>query len=157
MHERSAKSKPLDAIFYEIDMFRHCAGTLEAKETHRSKSQFHNAEYYLAIEGFLLHLRNLLAFFMSHCSKPTDLGINRTELWAVGRSIEKCEYSDLMKGAREVNIAYETKMGPLYEQISRFLQHCTTFRHTEARAWDVEGIFRDFDPILIEFVKRFGQ
>jgi len=158
MHERSEKNKPIDVVLYEIEMFRHCANTLQAKQQVAANSQPEKAEYYLGIEGFLLHLRNLLAFFMNHCTEPTDLGIHKADLnlWGDGRKANRKQYSGLMKAARAINRDRRTKNGNLYEQISRFLQHCTTFRYTEARSWDVEGIFRDFNPVLVEFELKFA-
>jgi hypothetical protein len=155
MHERSPKNKPIDVVLYEIEMFRHCALSLSNKYSSMWNSQVDRAEYYLGLEGFLLHLRNLLAFFMNHCTEPTDLGINRTQQWARDRAVKPQDYSDLMKAARDINEKFQTDNGSLYVQISRFLQHCTTFRYTSARSWDVEGIFAEFDPVLTDFVERF--
>jgi len=158
MHERSEKNSPLDVILYEIEMFRHCANTLPAKQD-KAMASGDKAEYYLGIEGFLLHLRNLLAFFMSSNLRRTDLGITKPDLnlWGDGGQLQMNQYHDLVDLAQEINKLRKTKNGTLHVQISRFLQHCTTFRYTEARSWDVEGIFSDFNPLLIEFEKRFGK
>ena len=155
MHQRLPKKTPLQTIAYEVDMFRHCARTLDKKKTRLMKAWAGEdaSEYYLGLEGFLLHLRNLLAFLTSRQSEPTDLGINNPEGWAE-RPVEKREYSDLMKSARE----FDRKHGAgstCSDQISKFLQHCTTYRHEVDRDWDVEHIFADLDPVLHEFEKRF--
>jgi hypothetical protein len=121
-------------------------------------SDFQRAEYYLAIEGFLLHLRNLLAFFMNHGVEPTDMGIHKPNLnlWGDGRKLHPQQYSDLMKRTREINRARGFKNRTLYVQISRFLQHCTTFRYTEPRSWDVGGIFR-FRPRTAGFSETISK
>jgi hypothetical protein len=156
MHQRLPKKTPLQTIGYEIDMFRHCARTLADKKARFQKTAAHKdaAEYYLGLEGFLLHLRNLLAFLTNRGSKSTDLGINRPKDWA-GRSVEKREYSDLMKSARALDGRYGAEGSTCYDQISKFLQHCTTHRHEQDRDWDVDQIFVALDPVLQDFEKRF--
>ncbi len=156
MHERSPKASPLDTILYEIDMLRHCSQSLPDKKVRaeKSKSDSDLSEYYLGIEGFLLHLRNLLAFFTSHKIDPNDLGINAPRQWA-GRHVDPREYSSLMKRTREINTKYGITRSSCYDQISKFLQHCTTHRHEQARTWDVEGISRDIEPVLAEFEEHF--
>jgi hypothetical protein len=162
MHERSIKNNPTDTILYEIDMLRHCAHALPDKKRHAGDSEFHRAEYYLCIEGFLLHFRNLLAFFMSQQDTRNDLGINDPVGWA-GTAIEQRKYSDLMKRTREVNARHGTqnfeggKSSTSYDQISKFLQHCTSYRHERAKEWDIERMFVDLDPILNDFVDRFAK
>jgi hypothetical protein len=105
-------------------------------------------------EGFLLHLRNLLAFFTSQKDKPTDLGINAPVEW-VGRKVDQRNYSDLMKVAREINEKYGQERSTCSDQISKFLQHCTAYRHERSRGWNIEAIFADLDPMLREFERRF--
>jgi len=162
MHERSIKNKPLDTILYEIDMLRHCAHALATKKNRAGESEFHRAEYYLCIEGFLLHFRNLIAFFISQQDESHDLGINDPVRWA-GSTIEQRRYSDLMKQAREVNAKHGTqdfdrgKDSTCYDQISKFLQHCTSYRHERAKEWDLDGMFGDLDSILKNFTDRFAS
>jgi len=112
------------------------------------------SEYYLGIEGFLLHLRNLLAFLTNRRNESTDLGINAPDRWA-GREVEQREYSDLIKNAKEIDAKYGRNDSNCYDQISKFLQHCTTYRHQEPRDWDIEGISTDIEPVLSDFEKRF--
>jgi len=156
MHQRLPKKTPLQTISYEIDMFRHCARTLADKKARfqRTAADEDAAEYYLGLEGFLLHLRNLLAFLTNRRSESTDLGINGPEDWA-GRPVEKREYSDLMKSARALDRKYGAEGSTCYDQISKFLQHCTTHRHERDRDWDVDQIFVALDPVLQDFEKRF--
>jgi hypothetical protein len=157
MHERSPKNKPIDTILYEIDMLRHCAKTLGSKKFRWEKtgSESDKAEYYLCIEGFLLHLRNLFAFFTNVGNEPNDLIINRSDQWA-GRKIDPREYSHLIKRAREINKSHGVGESTCYDQISKFLQHCTTYRHERAKDWDIEKVFAELDPVLSEFEQRFA-
>src|SRR5215469_14011676 len=100
MHQRSNKNEHLDTILYEIDMLRHCAESISKAKAEEHRSDFAGAEYYLKIEGFLLHLRNLIAFFTNRKNEPTDLLINEPSVWA-GKAIEQRNYSDIIKDAKE--------------------------------------------------------
>src|SRR5712692_7520036 len=91
MHERSPQETAIDVILYERDLLRHCAKTVDAKreQAQQSPSSENKAEYYLAIEGFLLHFRNLLGFFINRGHQKTDLTLLRSEKWAGGRSVDE--------------------------------------------------------------------
>lgn len=58
MYSRRLKESHRDTVSYEIDMLRFCAERLEAL-----RATGNDRESYLALEGFLLHYRNLLHFF----------------------------------------------------------------------------------------------
>jgi hypothetical protein len=95
MHERSPKETAIDVILYERDLLRHCANTVDAKREQAQQSPLseNKAEYYLAIEGFLLHLRNLIGFFINKRMEPTDLTLDRSQQWG-------CSFSgDSTRGA----------------------------------------------------------
>ena len=158
MDERSPKCSPMETIQYEIDMFRHCAETLGMKYVASETSGGHSAkaEYYLGIEGALLHLRNLLGFFIPNekRDRKTDLVIDNG--WA-NREVEKSELADLIQRAEDVNRIYGMNERTCYDQISKFLQHCTTFRHLEARSWNIEKMLKAMNPILEDFEKRFNH
>ena len=83
MHERSPKSNAMDVLLYEREMLQHCAETVKGKQARftQSLSDQDRAEYYLGIEGFLLHFRNLLGFFINKGSHPTDMTIGKTTSW----------------------------------------------------------------------------
>ena len=65
MHERSPKSGAIDTLLTRSDMLRHCARTVDAKQARFEASQADEdeAEYYLGIEGFLLHMHNNTGLF----------------------------------------------------------------------------------------------
>jgi hypothetical protein len=160
MHERTTKKDHADTIMYEIDMLRHCASTLPAKKAEKETSDYAKDEYNLCIEGFLLHLRNLLGFFTNLRQRPDDLIINDPVQWA-NHAMEAGLYSDLTEAAKKFNVAYGVKRDDsakerkCYGEISKYLQHCTELRYVRARDWDIEKMFSEFDPILTEFMKRF--
>ena len=159
MHERSPKNSAIDTLLYEREMLRHCADTIEAKRQ-RFQKNFSDedamCEYYLGIEGFLLHFRNLLGFFVNRGSQRSDLTIANASSWSNGRAGDQRITSKLTESAKKINQAHGLHNQDCYKKISIFLQHCTTHRHQEARSWDIERMFADFQPILDEFVKHFA-
>lgn len=160
LHQRSDKSSHIATILYEIDMFRHCSKTLAVKRASISASEEAQCEYYLAIEGFLLHLRNLIAFFSTDHSRPPDLVLNDPKVW-LGRNILEKEYADLRDRMRAFNDAhsetlYDGKKVNCYNLISKFLQHCTPARYENAVGWEAEAMTAELEPVLSDFIKRFA-
>src|ERR1051326_7776877 len=153
-HERSPKNGPIDTVLYEIDMLRHCAAILPCKHEARHNSEQAMKDYYVYIEAFLLHLRNILAFLTNQASEPADLRINQVGTW-LNRAIDPREYSDLIAKAKDMNRRFGTDKSTCYDQISKFLQHCTTYRHERGRSWEIEKIFSEVNPILCDFETRF--
>jgi hypothetical protein len=158
MHERWPKSNAIDTLLYERDLLRHCAKTINAKKRKfvQSKSDEDAAEYYLGIEGFLLHFRNLLGFFTNRGRKQTDLTINRPERWAGKATVDQAICRDLTARARKVNQKHGLQGGDCYQKISWFLQHCTVHRHLQPRSWDIAAMFADIEPVLDDFVRNFS-
>ncbi len=161
IHQRSDKNSHLDTILYEIDMLRYCSKTLAGKKASACESDEALAEYNLGIEGFLIHLRNLLAFFVPGHSIPTDLRLNHPEMWSGRSTVNPREYSDLIKAAKLFNADHgatfnEAKKLDCYTLISKFLQHCTPERYEQALWWDIEKMSAEIEPILVDFEKRFA-
>jgi hypothetical protein len=154
-HERPPKNNALDTILYEIDMLRHCAAILPSKHSAKTSSDQAMKDYYVYIEAFLLHLRNLLAFFTNQASEAADLRLSQIGGW-LNRSVEQREYSDLIARTKDVNRRFGVSDSSCYDQISKFLQHCTTYRHERGRSWEIEKIFSEINPILRDFEKRFA-
>lgn len=156
LHKRSDKSSHLDTVLYEIDMLRHCSKTLMEKKARASVAE---EEYYLGIEGFLLHLRNLLAFFTTDHVFNDDLSLDKPTVWA-GKAIHKGQYGDLIAAAKKFNDQHGEKWGTkkidCYKLISKFLQHCTPERYELAMSWDIDKMSAQIEPILADFEKRFA-
>jgi hypothetical protein len=159
MHQRSPKETAIDVILYERDLLWHCAKTVDSKRTRSEESPSHEnrAEYYLAIEGFLLHFRNLLGFFINKRMNGTDLTMDRPHQWADGRVVDEVLCRNLTERARAVNERHGMPLDGggqvgCYKKISWFLQHCTDHRYLIVRSWDIGGMFADFSSILDEFV-----
>jgi hypothetical protein len=167
MHERlmakGPKHKALDTVLYEIDVLRHCSNMINDKKAafEKTKQPVELFEYNSTIEGFLLHTRILLNFFIGQTEEITDLGISQPIAWA-DRDVNPREYSDLMKSALTINNKYgdsdpkSKKNLTCCKLISRFLAHCTRSRHEWERRWDVEAIFKDMELIMTKFEKRFA-
>jgi hypothetical protein len=156
LEQRASKSSHVDTILYEIDMLQQCAKSHPKKRTRLESDSSLEArcEYYVSIEGFLLHVRNLIAFFTNRKDQLTDLIINEPEIWN-GRAIDPRQYSDLIKAMKEVDAAFGEGGKSCYDEISKFLMHCTTFRYERMKQWDLEGLTKKIEPILEEFKKRF--
>ena len=159
LHKRSDKNSHLDTVLYEIDMLRHCSKTLAAKKAKASESDESQAEYNLVIEGFLIHLRNLLAFFTTLHSIPSDLLLDHPEVW-YEKSLDEKEYSDLRDKIRAFNDNHSEMLNggkklDCHQLISKFLQHCTPERYEQAIGWDIEKMAAEMEPILADFEKRF--
>jgi hypothetical protein len=158
MHERKEKNSAIETILYEIDMLRHCHRTLSSKHALAEKtgSESDRAEYYLCIEGFLLHLRNLLAFFTGRRREGSDLILHDSEQW-LGSELNPKAYSDLAKAAKDFDRRHGKRDRLLHDLISKYLQHCTTFRHLTPQAWDITALAQQMDDIAKEFESRFAK
>jgi len=162
LHRRPDKHSHLDTIHYEIDMLRHCAKTLPAKRTRSSDSDEALGEYNLGIEGFLIHLRNLLGFFTTlHSKQPGDLRLDRPQVW-YGKPLDEKEYSKLRDRAKALNARYSETFKntkdptDCYTLISKFLQHSTAERYEQAVVgWKIEEMFAAIEPVLADFKTRF--
>ena len=157
LDQRANKRSHTDTILYEIDMLRHIAST-HSDKLHRAAAAGSPAEiceYYLSIEGFLFHARNLIAFFTNRKDAPTDLIINQPKIWN-GKAIDPREFSHLTKQMKEVDTEFGEDGKTCHDQISKFLLHCTTMRYEQSKKWNLEGMFKRMDPILEEFKKRFA-
>ena len=158
LHQRSPKDSAIAVIVYERDLLRHCATTVDAKRLKSEKlpcNEF-RADYFLAIEGFLLHFRNLLAFFINRGHHDTDLTLARFDKWSDGQTVDKAFCEKLTARAQAVNRKYcFSAKADCHQKISWFLQHCTDYRYRERRSWDLAGMFADFSPIVDEFIARY--
>ena len=145
-------------LLYEIDMLRHCKRTSNGKrKAHDERpSEETRAEFCLCIEGFLLHMRNLLGFFTNQGTWVSDLIINRPDRWAI-EDVDLADCQGLINSAEVVNKKYGEHGKDCYKNISQHMQHCTTFRGPGAKSWNIDGMFADLDPILQEFGERFGR
>ena len=160
-HERhlpkGPKSTPTDVIAYEIRMWRGSYAAIkprwEAFLNTRSDDELF--EYNLRIEGFLLHTRNLLAFFTDKHNKDTDLKITQPS-WA-GAFEDRTILEKLINRANAVDKAHhgDNEGDTCYNEISKFLSHCADQRYLRPKSWETDGLFSDLNPIFSDFEATF--
>jgi hypothetical protein len=129
---RPKKLEHLDTIRYEIHMLDYCHHQLQRGEWPDRES------YYLSIEGFLLHYRNLIEFF----SSTGDLKANEPVVWAPDRKL-----TDTQLASIQDKRLHEKHHG----QISQYLSHCTKGRATRDRDWNILEMYEEIVPCLENF------
>jgi hypothetical protein len=142
MYSRPQKSSHLDTIAYEIDMLRFCLDRLQ-----QPPASWEQGDQNVFIEGFLLHFRNLVRFLSGENHRPDDLSIAGPTTWAE-RVLSPDELAQLQEPARKLDEAY-------FQIVSKYLQHCTTVRYEEGRRWDIDQMYRELSPLLIQFEQLF--
>jgi len=132
---RPQKLSHLDTILYEVDMLEYCYGRL-------LNSGFpEQREYFLCIEGFLLHYRNLIQFF----GNRHDLKISEPRVWAP-RALTVAELAPMQDDG-----PYKRHNG----QISQYLSHCTKRRATVDRNWNHIAMYQEIEGLLMRFRELF--
>ncbi len=141
---RPEKLTNAQTVLYEITMLRYAKGCLESEG-----ASWTTADNWAYLEVFLLHFRNLLEFFSGSAVRrlqDDDLTVERpTDIWGSDKpdadALDKLKRNDLFT-------KYERDARP--KSISKYLQHCTTQRTSEAR-WNVGEMYRDLEPTMLEF------
>ena len=140
MAEIGAVSRPtklghLNTVVYEIDMLNFCYGRLR-------RAKWEDAQdYYVCIEGFLLHYRNLIQFF----GNWHDLKAGIPEVWSP-RSLTKTELSSIQDSK-----PFKQYNGP----ISQYLSHCTKRRAERDRCWKYIEMYKEIESLLEAFTRLF--
>jgi hypothetical protein len=132
---RPPKEKHVETILYEIGMLDHCFGRLGEGRQAKGK------DYYLCVEGFLLHYRNLIEFFGNH----GELKARVPEEWAPRRLL-RAEVASIQSAA-----LYKKHRSP----ISRYLSRCSKIRAEEDRGWKHVEMYKEIEPLLENFRKLF--
>lgn len=138
---RPGKLSHVQAMLYEIDMFRETARQLEADKW---QGEFHK---WVVLESFLLHYRNLIEFF----GKPlqpgtTDLSIEKPESFWTGAPPAAAVLAGLRR--RDLWEKYEGRANQ--SSISKYLQHCTEYR-IDAKDWPVSDMHNELRGTVDEF------
>jgi len=132
---RPKKLEHIDTILYEIDMLNFCYGQLCAENWTDAIS------YYLCIEGFLLHYRNLSDFFGNH----HDLKAGAPDVWSP-KTLTSAELASIQD-----HRPYDRYSG----QISQYLSHCTKSRANRDTDWDHIRMYDEIKPSIENFRKLF--
>jgi hypothetical protein len=146
---RTDKLHHYQTILYEIDMlqFTYERMLLPSKE----------GDVWVYLESFLLHYRNLIAFFgapirrRAPTRKVTDLTITRPHvIWSrdaglAGRQPNEADLRCTREAGERLWHKYED-LGR-HDTISRYLHHCTTYR-IQAKSWTPSEMMGDIREIL---------
>ena len=98
-------------------------------------------DYYLHVEGFLLHYRNLIEFFGNH----GGLRAGSPEVWSP-RTLSDDEVTSIVSAG-----LLDEYHGP----ISRYLGHCDEIRAEKDRAWQHIEMYAKIEHLLRNFRKLF--
>lgn len=105
--------------------------------------------WYVYLEAFLLHYRNLIRIFSGEKHRRDDLSTAEPRAWS-GREMTPEEIAVVRTPAQALDTKY-------FELISKYLQHCTQLRHDQDRGWDVEVMLAEINPVLTDFEKAFPR
>jgi len=143
MYSRRPKESHRDTIAYETDMLGFCGQALITSEYPTPE------DMYVYLEAFLLHYRNLTRVFSGENHRRDDLSTADAVAWA-GRGMTPEETALIRTRAQELDAKY-------FEQISKYLQHCTQLRHDHDRGWDVKIMLNEISPIIEAFELAFPR
>jgi hypothetical protein len=135
---RIDKAEHFQTVLYEIDMLRFSFSQLSTPP-----DAARDADVWAYLESFLVHYRNLLDFFGKEPSRDTDLSIRRPEaIWsaAVGLA-DSSPAEEPLERMKALGRAYWEKYDNpdrRDDTISRYLQHCTTFRISPKEWFPIE-------------------
>lgn len=144
--ERSRKSSPLAVVTYEIDMLNHAWRQLE--EAQPRKDHTSNAWQ----EVYLLHYRNLIEFFGKDPNySPRTRSPRRRDpaedmhylvprTWT-DRDIARMDLLPAFTLAEQLHASY-------WQDISRFLQHCTDWRHARTKVWGYPTMHPEITAVI---------
>jgi hypothetical protein len=132
---RPQKLEHVETILYEIKMLDYCYRRL------REQKRDDENDYYLSIEGFLLHYRNLIQFFGNH----TGLRARKSAEWT-SKSLSDAEVASIQSGA-----LLDEYDGP----ISRYLCHCSAIRAERDIEWKHVEMYEKIAPLLMNFRKLY--
>ena len=125
---RIDKAAHYETVLYEIDMLRYSySKILKPPDAAR------DADVWAYLESFLVHYRNLLDFFGKSRASNTDLTLGHPQMiWSPEAGVQNRQptaetLKKMRTDGRKLWEEYEDKR-KRPDTISRYLQHCTTFR-----------------------------
>lgn len=146
---RIDKTEHYETVLYEIDMLRYSYSRIL-----RPPEGARYADVWAYLESFLVHYRNLLDFFGKSNASGTDLTIEHPEvIWSAEAGVHH-----RMPGQEHVQKMRTLGRG-LWEEyddphkrvdtISRYLQHCTTYRTSPTKWFPVQMMTEISDVIAL--------
>lgn len=135
---RPDKLYDYQTVLYEIDMFRFAYSRVIAP-----LEQAKDGDVWADLESFLIHYRNLVDFFGKPPRENTDLSISRPDvIWSANHGLSsKRPSTDVLDRIQTLGRTLWEKYEDRKRRddtISRYLQHCTTFRTTFKQWFPIE-------------------
>jgi hypothetical protein len=153
---RIDKAEHYQTVLYEIDMLRYSFSQIL-----KPPDGARDADVWAYLESFLVHYRNLLDFFGKSQACSTDLAIAHPEMiWSADAGLTdrapSQETLDKMRTrGRKLWEEYEDR-NKREDTISRYLQHCTTYR-TSAKEWFPVAMMKEISEILALFEQHLPE
>lgn len=131
---RPKKASPQETIEYEINMLRFAH--IQINRAAQS-DDLRDHRFWMMIECFLLHYRNLIQFLSPSGKWKDDLSLEN-------------DFGEQVNEAKRIEI--ELIIAPLIKkyskQISKYLAHCTRLRHELDRDWQVNEMYAELLPAI---------
>lgn len=147
---RIPKAEHYETVLYEIDMLRYSYSQIL-----KPPDGARDADVWAYLESFLVHYRNLLDFFGKPQASSTDLTLAHPEMiWVADAGLtDRAPSQETLENiralGRKVWEEYEDR-NKREDTISRYLQHCTTFR-TSAKEWFPVAMMKEISEVLALF------
>lgn len=153
---RIDKAEHSQTVLYEIDMLRYSySRILKPPDAAR------DADVWAYLESFLVHYRNLVLFFGKSDAIETDLILKHPQMiWSAEAGLENRmpteENLEKMHAVgRRLWEKYEDR-SKRADTISRYLQHCTTFR-TSRKVWFPIEMMHEISEVLSLFEQHLPK
>jgi len=143
MYSRPSKGSPEETIWYEVEMLDFCYRRLKTREN----SWETECDFYVYLEAYLLHYRNLLACFSGEHHRSDDIDFSNLSQWTT-KQVTQSQVDAIRDPAKQLEQSY-------YRDISQFLAHVTVRRSVEDMKWMVHGMHARVQPIAQDFLKLF--
>jgi len=152
---RIDKAEHYQTVLYEIDMLRFSYSRIV-----QPPDDARDADVWAYLESFLVHYRNLLDFFGKRSAQNTDLTLESPEIiWSAEAGATQVPSKENLEEMRSIG----RKLWEKYEDrdkredtISRYLQHCTTYR-IHPKKWFPFEMMHEIDEILVLIEKHLPR
>jgi len=153
---RIDKAEHYQTVLYEIDMLR-----FSYSQIVHPPDRARDADVWAYLESFLVHYRNLLHFFGKPDASDTDLILKHPQMiWSAEAGLE-----NRMPTQENLEKMHTVGRGLLEkyddpkqtdETISRYLQHCTTYRTSDKEWFPIEMMYA-ISEVLALFEQHFPK
>ena len=153
---RIDKAEHYQTVLYEIDMLRYSYSHIL-----RPPDAARDADVWAYLESFLVHYRNLLDFFGKAGASNTDLTLGHPEMiWSANAGLtDRAPSQEILEKMRALGQKLWEKYDDRNQRddtISRYLQHCTTYR-TSAKEWFPVAMMKEISEVLALFEQHLPE